>query len=249
MDAPTVQLVMQQFSDVQAQHPGLELVVASSGSLLLCGNVGFAIEYDGSTVTDNYQVELTLPGDYPEAPPMAKETGGAIPRDFHQFSVSGELCLGAPIEVRRRFAQHKTLLGFINQQLIPFLFSYSYLRDFGKLPFGELAHGSTGLLQYYMTFFGTTGLSTLKLLKRLADGFAPPMEACPCGSGRTLERCHGPRLDELRPYSTAKSFQRELRSIVREATAAGIPLSERDVLPRKTWRSLQKKRARRKRRS
>ena len=52
---------------------------------------------------------------------------------------AGNFCLGAPIEVRRRFAGHKNLLRFIEDQVIPYLFSYSYKRDYGKLPFGELS--------------------------------------------------------------------------------------------------------------
>ncbi len=235
-------LVIAQMAEVQAQQADLELVLAPSGDLVVQGKVGFRINHAGHTVEDSYQVEVMIPKDYPESPPAARETGDAIPGYFHQFLATRNLCLGAPVEVRRVFARDKTLAGFINHLLIPYLFSYSYKRDHGSLPFGELQHGHIGLLRYYVDFFGTTWIVALMLLKYLADDFAPPFSLCPCASGRRLRDCHGPRLDELRPHLSPNDFEEELRAMIAIAEAAGERIPERKILPRRMWRMRKRRR-------
>lgn len=228
-------------ADAQAQHPGLELILDPDGELMVRGPVGFRIEHDGHTVEDSYDVELRIPDDYPTDPPTVYETGEKISRDYGHFMKAGNFCLGAPIEVRRRFAQDRTLLAFINDQVIPFLFRHSYLQGHGVPPFDDLAHGTPGLLDYYMAHFGTGGVTTLKLLKCLADDFAPPLGPCPCGSGRKLQDCHGPKLDELRPHYWPEMFEHELRAMIEMARNADIDLPERDVLPAKMWKRKQRR--------
>jgi hypothetical protein len=237
-----VQLVADQMGEVQTEHPDLELVLSYSGEIIVQGAVRFSINLKGNTVKDEYHIEMVIPTDYPDSPPTARETGNAIPDNFHKFIKSGNLCLGAPIEVRRAFAQHKTLLGFINLQVIPFLFSYSYFRDYGELPYGELAHGTPGLLDYYSTFFSVDFIKTMKLLKLLADDFAPPLMKCPCDSGKSLQDCHRHKLDELRPYYPPQAFAAELRNMITEAQKLGIHLPERDVMPRRMWKRRENRR-------
>jgi len=237
-----VQLVMNQMEELQAKHPDLELIVSASGDLIVTGVVRFCIEHEGRTVRDAYQIALVVPSDYPSTPPVVWETGNAIPQDFHKFK-PGNLCLGAPVEVRRVFAQHKSLLGFIDRQVIPHLFSHSYRRDYGELPHGELPHGFLGLLEYYADFFGIGRLTAMKLLKLLADGFVPPLMKCPCGRGKKLRDCHGPKLEELRPHYPPQSFEAELRGMISALEAQGIRLPER-ILPRRLLKNREKRRRR-----
>ena len=237
-----VQLVIDQMSEVQTEHPDLELVLSYSGEMIVQGAIRFSINLEGRTVKDEYQIEMIVPIDYPDSPPAVRETGKAIPDDFHKFSKSGNLCLGAPIEVRRVFAQHKTLLGFINLQVIPFLFSYSHFRDYGELPHGDLAHGMPGLLDYYKNFFRVDAIKVMKLLKLLADDFTPPLMKCPCDSGKVLQDCHGYKLDELRPHYSPQAFAVELRDMIAGAQRLGIRLPERDVMPHRMWKRREKRR-------
>ena len=163
---------------------------------------------------------------------------------------AGNFCLGAPVEVRRRFAAHKNLLRFIEDQVIPYLFTYSYKRDHGKLPFGDLWHGAEGLMQYYAEFFGTSPVEAMTLLKCLADDFAPPLMACPCGGGSKLRDCHGPKLTELRPYLSPKQFETELREMIKLVQAAGIRFPKSKVMPKRMWKQRERqwrKRSKRKR--
>jgi len=235
------QLVIDQVIEVQAQHPNLELVEDPPGKLVLRGAVGFRIEHGDRVVEDSYDIELHVADDHPESPPIVFETGNRIPKDFEHFMAAGNLCLGAPIEIRRRFAQHRTLIHFINDQIIPYLFAYSFKRDHGELPFGDLAHGYTGLLQYYADHFETDPITAMKFLKCLADDLAPPASPCPCQSGRRLRDCHGPKLDELRPHYPAKMFESELRELIDAARRSNIDLPERSVMPKRMWRNRQRR--------
>jgi len=236
-----VRLVTEQMVDVQAKHPALELSVSDAGKILVYGPVGFSIEHQGHTVEDSYRVEIHIPDDYPDSPPIVYETEGKIPAEFGHFMQAGNFCLGAPVEVRRVFARHKSLRAFIDEQVIPYLFFYSYKRDHKRPPFDDLLHGVDGLLQYYMGHFGTEIVPTLKLLKCLADDFAPPLSSCPCDSGRTLRDCHSPKLDELRPHYSPEEFEGELRWLIKRAKAQNFPLPERSVTPKRIWKQQQRR--------
>ena len=228
--------MIDQVTEAQDRHPNLELLCEPSGILRVRGRVGFSMEYEFRTIEDHYLLDLQIPADYPEAPPFVFETEGKILKDFGHFMAAGNFCLGAPVEVRRRFAGHKNLLRFIEDQVIPYLFTYSYKRDYGKPPFGELSHGPEGLLQYYMKFFGTSLVEVMRLLKCLADDFAPPLMVCPCGGGRKLRDCHGPKLTELRPHLSPKQFEIELREMIKLVRAAGIRFPESKVMPKRMWK-------------
>lgn len=231
MHQGVIEVVIAQMDDVQSEHPGLELVRDAHGQFCVRGPVGFRMDYGGLVIEDSYEIDIVIPDNYPELPPTVNETDNAIPNDFHRFPSSGNLCLGAPVEIRRRFAEHKTLIAFINDQVIPYLFSFSCVRDHGRLPFGDLKHGSIGLLDYYIDFFGTDIVPTLKLLKCLADNFAPPLGPCPCASGQQLKDCHGPKLDVLRPHYQPELFEAELRCMIELARKEKFPLPEWDVMP------------------
>jgi len=239
-----VQLVIDQVTEVQAEQPGLELVLEYTGEMIVRGDVRFSIDHNGRTYKDAYQVEIVIPSDYPGSPPTVKETGGAVPDDFHRFLKTGNLCLAAPVELIRVFAQSRTLCHYINRLLIPYLFSYTHFREHAQLPHGELSHGLVGLREYYREFFAVGRFPAMKLLKLLADNSAPPLMACPCDSGRKLQDCHGPKLDELRPLLPPEHFEKDLREMITEARAANIKLPDRDVMPRRMFRNREKRRRR-----
>jgi len=236
VDEGVEQLVIDQVTEAQSRYPNLELLGYPSGGFRVRGCVGFSIEHNSHMVEDYYNLEFLILADYPASPPIVFEPEGKIPKDFGHFMAAGNFCLGAPVEVCRRFAEHKNLLRFIEDQVIPYLFTYSYKRNHGKLPFGDLRHGTEGLLQYYTEFFGSSPVEAMKLLKCLADDSVPPLMACPCGGGTKLRECHGPKLTELRPHLPAKQFENELREMMDLLRARGVQFPESKVLPKRMWR-------------
>lgn len=235
-------LLLDQMVEVQGQHPNLELVRDPDARLWVRGAVSFSVEHESVTVNDIYALAFQIPDDYPASPPSVFEDEGRVPKEFGHFMDAGNFCLEAPVEVRRRFAQHRSLLRFIDDQVVPYLFACSYLRDFGVLPFADRRHGVPGLLDYYSEFFETSGIAAMRLLKCLADGSAPPLMKCPCKAGRNLDACHGPKLDELRPHLERRRFELELLQMIEFVRKVGVRLPERQVVPERVWRRRERRR-------
>lgn len=183
---PLLAIVARQMAALQDRHPDLALVRRGSGRFAVEGILGFVMGHEGRTVEDEFAIELRIPPDYPASPPNVYDVAGRLDGFDHLFT-DGRLCLGAPVEVRMRFAERPSLLCFARDLVVPFLFAFSYKETYGKMPFGELAHGVAGLLDYYSRFFGTPTEQTVSLLKYLVrdegdSGIA--FAKCPCGSGR-----------------------------------------------------------------
>ena len=247
LDPETVDLLIAETTDVQRVHPEVELLNVSD-TVLLRGAIGFDMGVEPERITDTYQIMMHFPADYPNSPPVTYETGGAIPSTFEHLFADGSCCLGAPAEVRRRFLKHRRLLCFVNEQVLPFLYSCTYWREHGEMPFGELAHGDVGLLQYYMEFFGVDLSATMILLKLLADNIDAPLMKCPCRSGATFGDCHGQRIGELRTALHPREYEDELLALIRLVRAIDIPVPTA-ALPRRVLRRERKKARRRPRRT
>ena len=94
---------------------------------------------DKSAICD-YDVEIHIPSGYPCELPKAYEVGGKIDKDYHQFE-DGELCLGAPDALQITFLQNRTLLGFVENLLIPYLFDHTCYMKTGVMPIGDFKLG------------------------------------------------------------------------------------------------------------
>ena len=220
MKPKTEYQITRQARAVQRRHPLLLLRRTTDGALILAGQIGFTVSFKSRTVQDDYRISIQFPADYPREPPIVFEVGSKIPLTFRHFMDAGNLCLGAPTQVRMQFAKHRNLLHFIESQVVPYLFSWSYFRDYGQMPFGELAHGDLGLLQFYDTYFETSWRQTLPLLRYLVDDKLLSRR-CPCGSEIEVDRCHGPKLETLRPH-LPPGFAVEFNRIVAYLSESGV---------------------------
>ena len=232
-------LLTLQMADVQERYPGLALLAHPVTGPTVRGTVGFTMEHNDRTVVDEFDIELRIPSDYPDSPPIVYETTNEISSNFDHVFMDGHLCLGAPVEVRAKFSQERSLLSFLDEQVIPFLFMYSYQRDYGEFPFGERSHGVSGIVEYYAEYFDVPIPSALKLLKSLAEDFAPPLAACACGSGKKLKNCHGPRLAGLRVHQKPHEFESELREMIMLLRRSNIPC--RKFMSKRMLRQLNRK--------
>jgi len=201
-------LIRQQFEELNRMFPYLKLYEDKPGRWVIRGKLSFSASFQNNTaITDTYSVIITLPCDYPYSPPFVQETGGRIPADFHQ-NPDRTLCLGIPIELRQRFKKEPTLLAFVKNLLIPYLYSYSYFEKYGKLPFGEFAHGGKGIREYYQELFKTDDIYiVLELLKIMAGGKYRGHLPCSCGSGIRASKCHN--LKELVMNYSKEFFLRD----------------------------------------
>lgn len=190
----------EQFLELTAKHRNLVLGEASDGRYMLRGRIGFTSSAKDHTIQDCYDVEIVIPSCYPDLVPLVTEVGGRIPDDFHRHP-DKSLCLAAPIEQKRKFDKTKTLLGFVDTLVVPFLFQYSFYEKYGEMPFGDLSHGVSGIIEYYTELFKVEdNVIALSLLKILAEDNYRGHHKCPCGSGLILRSCHGPILLELKSF-------------------------------------------------
>jgi hypothetical protein len=205
-----------QVEEALATYPGLRIVPSRNGHLTLRGALDFrATGPTGEEIADTYDVELRIPSGFPAARPDAWETGGRISPDYHTLD-DGQLCLGAPTEIRLKLKTNPTLLGFINVLVVPYLYGHAFFLKHGTMPFGELDHGIAGLRQHLATMFGAHSGERPEEFLRLAG--MKKREAntrpCPCGSGRRLGRCHNRSVNGQRRRMGRLWFRAEYARVI-----------------------------------
>ena len=227
------ELIQQQFDELAQAFSGLKLCEDTTGQWVIRGTLSFAATFNSVTIADSFSILITLPDDYPNIPPSVQETGGRITADFHQYS-DRTLCLGAPVEVFRRFKADPRLIAFVKTIVVEYLYGYAYFEKYGKLPFGELSHGCKGIREYYQETFNTDDVQTaLVLLKILADGAYRGHHTCPCGSGKILRKCHGQILLGLLKHQSKERFLRDAESVLFSLENDEIENLNWEVLPNK----------------
>ena len=233
----------QEINELQAKYSLLQFDVSEDGHASVHGILQFNADHNGKQASGEYEIKIDIPADYPNSVPVAFETGGQIAEDFHQYP-SGALCLGAPLAVRQTFQKSRTLLCFVENLLIPYLFSHAYHEEHGEMPFGELEHGISGLVDFYEKLLHTNLPGILNLLRILADGrkrFRSYL-SCPCNSGHLLGECHGRQIEELWTIMQPKEFAKELMDILRFLKKICPDIDSKQYLPYKTARKQRAKR-------
>ena len=198
-------LIQAHFAELYTKYSGLTLD-RLEGTSIVHGLLEFIASYKGVDTQDSFHIKLLITKDYHKTPPVAKEIGGRIPKDFHT-NPDGSLCLAMPTESRLRFSQNPTLIGFVEDLLIPYLFSFSYWQKNGVMPYGAFSHGPKGIMEYYLEFFKIGSESiVLNFLKILVEGHYRGKHKCPCGSGLNIRQCHEKALLKLNSFQNQVGF-------------------------------------------
>lgn len=208
-------LVTQQVSQFIKKYPYFSTNHEGDGSLSLKGVLGFKGNFKGRIIQDEFDLELQIPSAYPSEMPIVKEIGFRIPRDFHINPHDNSLCLAAPVAVKLIFSEEKTLLGFVDNLVVPFFYNFLHQQKYGSLIFGELSHGPEGVLEFYKHYFQEDENSAVvNLLKILATDNYRGHSKCPCGSGKNLRNCHGRQLLRCMLVQKTAEFRIEYLSIL-----------------------------------
>lgn len=180
------------------------------------GRFDFAAEHSAAgVIADAFELCIVIPNAFPAAVPQVTELGGRIPRDgeYHVNPSDSTLCLGSPMGLLLKISEAPSLLGFAESCLVRYLYAVSHkLAHGGPFLFGELAHGTPGVLADYLGIFRLTEpaqvLAALRLLgmeKRRAN-----KQPCPCGCRRLLGRCRlNHRLASFRRLAGRPWFRRQ----------------------------------------
>ncbi len=204
------ELIKSQALQLTQKYKGLELYEGDNCSHQLKGVLAFEGEYKGRIITDSLDIEIHISPGYPSELPAVKETGYRVSREFHINPGDNTLCLAAPLAVKIQFSLDRTLLGFLENLVIPFFFNYVHLQESGSLPFGERSHGTQGILEFYSDFFQCPDQEViLRLLKILGTSGYQGYEKCPCRSGKNLRNCHGRQLLKCMQLQSPQEFMAE----------------------------------------
>lgn len=218
-------LVLEEFKNLKAAYNFLRLSQDNSGIWIIRGTLSFTARYNEPPVeiSDKYVVKVELPKKYPRELPRAKETAGRIPSDFHR-NHDDSLCLGSRLKVWEKFKKDPTLIGFVKNLLIGYLYSFSHLEEYGRLPFGELSHFGEGVLESYQKRFNVTdNLQVIGLLKFLIENNCRSGKRCPCKSGRKLKKCHGKQLLGILNFMPITELLKDYHNCVNHIGESNIP--------------------------
>ncbi len=204
-----------QIDELIAVHKALTDIAERDDGVVVSGLLLFEASADGlETITESFEIELTIPYDFPETLPRARETGGRIGADYEHRNPSGTLCLAVPIEQRRILLENPTLLGFVNRLVIPYLYGYCYFKTHGRHPFDEADHGYEGILRHYIdTLDLRDELSALTVISFLLEHGYRGHHDCPCGSGMRVRACHGPGLLALHQTHNQQTLRSDFVAI------------------------------------
>lgn len=187
----------QERADVEGRYPHLHVHIVGD-EIRIAGTMPIV---DGATELDRFQLEITLPIDYPDAVPIVVETGGRVPRtpDRHCNPADGTACVMLPEDRWRVWPVGSTLLQFIDGPVLQYLIGQATVERGDPWPFGEWSHGEQGQREYYKEVFQTDELPKVRTyLEFIIAKKAKGHWDCPCGSGRRLRDCHGAMVYELR---------------------------------------------------
>jgi hypothetical protein len=193
------------------RFPSLRFCREADGAMFVRGS----LEVVPST---SYSINLLIPRKYPhEVPTLYCDRNEiAWEADRHVYENSGIACLCAPSEFRKHWPSESRLTLFFERLIIPFLAGQFYYQTQGVWPdTGQRSHGPKGILEAYKEMaepLGDTSIPTLlRLMMVLARDNRPKgHEACPCGRGKILRKCHVQVLRKLRMEVQPEHAQRDL---------------------------------------
>lgn len=203
-------------------YPGMSIVPCRDLNVLLKfkGRFDFQATME-EVLVDYFMLEISIPCNYPEDLPIVKETEHKIPRDRkHHVNYDGSLCLGSPIRLLMKIHDHPALTNFAENCLVPYLCAVSHkLKNGGTFIYGELRHGSDGIVDDYKDLLGLqTESQVIKALKLLGmTKKRANKKICPCGCGTKLGICefHN-KLNQLREIASPQWFRKTLKQLKRE---------------------------------
>jgi hypothetical protein len=194
--------------EVVARYPKLQLKSAG----VLEGILDMHAEYDGSLLADSFTVQVTSSNPNSERIPALREIGGRTEaiarkykiddlRDLHR-NLDGTACVCVRQMEGRKFPPGSSLLLFIEELAVPYLYGLSYYDKHGKWPWADYSHGTLGLLEFYAEDDAQKSEADIRDViaqvkrehnwKEYHKQFRKPSadKLCVCGSRRPFHKCH-----------------------------------------------------------
>ena len=168
--------------------------------IIVSGTLSFISSYQAcEEIEDVYEIEIRIPWAFPRLVPRVFCLNERIPRKFHHLE-DRSFCLGSPLTLQLKVVECGKILPFVEECVVPYLYSYSHFEKHGVMPFGELDHGNKAVLKDYMSIFQVNSPEVAQELVLLASLMRSKSnrQSCPCGSGDRVGKCHHKILNRLR---------------------------------------------------
>ena len=152
---------------------------------------------------ETYEIEIHSTENYPEEFPVLFETSGKIPKiaDWHVYEDTHSCCVKVKPEELIRCKKGITVIEFIREEVMPYLFNQTHRRVEGYYVNGEYGHGLFGIYQFYAIELNTGNdiRQTIGLLQFISSNERPGRTMlCFCGSKIKFRRCHRDAFDKLK---------------------------------------------------
>jgi len=192
-------LFSEQVADIKNDYPKLTAMQLDNGVPMLKGEIDI-IDGNGK-YWETYSVEIHCSHEFPYRFPKLYETGGMIPKigDWHVYEDTKYCCIKVLPEEIMICNKGITLLRFIKEQVLPYLFNQTHRRVEGYYVNGEYSHGVKGVYEFYSrTLMENDVRKILDILLFICKGIKPGRtHECFCGSQEKFRRCHRDAFDAL----------------------------------------------------
>lgn len=183
-----------------ATYPSLERILVD-GNEILKGQIPI-VDRDGKH-WDEYEIEIHSSANFPYEFPALFETSGKIPRigDWHIYEDTGSCCVKVRPEEILRCRNGITLIDYIREEVIPYLFNQTHRRVEGYYVNGEYSHGIKGIFEFYANTLQTGNdiKKTIGLMRFIALNVRPGRTSlCFCGKKIKFRHCHRDAFDLLK---------------------------------------------------
>lgn len=200
-------------------YPKMAIVPSREDGLIISGMFTFSASQNGSlTISDEYHLKIHISNMFPKTIPVVYELDDKIPRDGkHHINPDDTLCLGSPLRLKMILSKSKSIVGFAEKILVPYLYSMSHQRIVGgNLPANELEHGEAGILRDYYELLKLNSPEQIRMAllilgtrKRVAN-----KKICPCNCGNSYGRCKYRKvLEEYRCLANRGWFRNHARNL------------------------------------
>lgn len=126
--------------------------------------------------------------------------------------------MASNLELKLYFKQKGDISFFVDDYIIPYLYTYKYYSEYGVYPYGERNHGYLGDLEYLKELFETDDWRQLfdLMIFVICSSYRGHV-MCPCGSGKRLRNCHGETIKQIRNAELREDCVKIIQEIYKEA--------------------------------
>ncbi|MFP7479658.1 hypothetical protein [Terribacillus saccharophilus] len=202
-------------------HPQMSLAPSNKEAFIVQGVLSFDIQDDSyGNIKDEFQLKVVIPKSFPRDIPIVYELDERFPKiaDYHVYADSS-LCLGSPMSLKKRIKDNPTLEDFIQTCVVPYFFAIALkLQGKDNFVFGELYHGTLGIIQDYLEVFDLNNVQqVIDLLEILSlKSNKGNKNICPCGCNRIVTKCPlHKKIVEYRNVMSRKEYAEEREIITK----------------------------------